>query len=42
LAKRKPSWDDNLVSKHEAEEERTCPSTKEREIFISVYNVEEG
>jgi hypothetical protein len=29
LTKRKPSWDDNLISKHKAEEECTRPSTKE-------------
>jgi hypothetical protein len=39
--KRKPSWDDNLISKHKAEEERTCPSIKEHEIFIHVYNMKE-
>jgi hypothetical protein len=41
LTKLKPSWDDNLVSKHKAEVEHTHPSIKEREIFIHVYNVED-
>ncbi len=40
--KRKPSCDDNLVSKHKAEEECTHLSTKEREIFICVYNVKDN
>jgi hypothetical protein len=42
IVKHKPSWDDNLVRKQEAEEECTCTSIKEREIFIRVYNVEDN
>ncbi len=40
--KHKLIWDEDLISKHKAEEECTHPSIKEREIFICVYNVEDN
>ena len=41
--KRTPGWEDNLVNKNEAdaEAEFTRPTTKEHNIFVQIYNVEE-
>ncbi len=37
-----PGWEDNLVHENEAdtEAEITRPTTKERNIFVQIYNVE--
>jgi hypothetical protein len=41
--KRNPGWESNLIDKHDAdaEAEITRPTTKERNIFIQIYNFEE-
>ena len=43
INKHTPGWEDNLVNKNEtdAEAEFTCPTTKEHNIFVQIYNVEE-
>ena len=42
LMKRMPGWEDNLIHENETdtEAEITCPTTKERNIFVQIYNVE--
>ena len=39
--KRMPGWEDNLIHEHKAntEAELTRPTTKERNIFVQIYNV---
>jgi hypothetical protein len=41
--KRNPGWENNLINKHEADAgvEITRPTTKECNIFVQIYNVEE-
>jgi len=40
--KHTPGWEDNLVHEHEADAKAdiTRPTTKERNIFVQIYNVE--
>ncbi len=41
LTKRTPGWEDNLIDKHDvdAEADITYSTTKERNIFVQIYNV---
>ena len=38
-----PGWEDNLIHEHKADAKAdiTRPTTKERNIFVQIYNVEE-
>jgi hypothetical protein len=40
--KRTPEWENNLIDEHDADTEAdiTRPTTKERNIFVQIYNVE--